>query len=245
MFKTINNKIVLLVNTEYEVKYFNNVGCDVIYCNNNAFVDENIFNIYDNITKEYDLIINSCFAKYKNTFIANKCNNVAHIGYYNSAVKKQHQIVPNFGTIINYKNSSDYKVLNYEEIAQNLNKSLVGGIFSSEEGGCFASTEYLLCGLPVISINSIGGRDIWYNSDNSIICDNNEDSVSSTLEIIKQKISNKEFNSYSIRENCLKKMNYFRDILTEYIINYINKIPNNKIEPSFDELKKLLLHFTK
>jgi hypothetical protein len=34
-----------------------------------------------------------------------------------------------------------------------------------------ASSEYLLCGIPVVSTPSKGGRDVWYDSYNSIVVD--------------------------------------------------------------------------
>ena len=46
---------------------------------------------------------------------------------------------------------------------------MVGGVFSEEEGACWASSEYLLCGLPVVSTHSRGGRDVWYSGHNSLI----------------------------------------------------------------------------
>jgi len=45
------------------------------------------------------------------------------------------------------------------------------------------------------STKSIGGRDIWYNEDNSIICESNEESVLEAYESVKKKLFNREFNS--------------------------------------------------
>jgi len=58
-------------------------------------------------------------------------------------------------------------------------------MLSAMEGACFSSSEYLLCGIPVVSTKSLGGRDFWYNDYNSIICDDNEDSVAESVEFFK------------------------------------------------------------
>ena len=38
-----------------------------------------------------------------------------------------------------------------QEVSDCINLSRMGGIFSSLEGACYASTDYLLCGCPVIN----------------------------------------------------------------------------------------------
>ena len=55
------------------------------------------------------------------------------------------------------------------EVFELLSKSYVGLALSEEEGACFSSSEYLLCDIPVVSTASRGGRDLWYNSYNSIV----------------------------------------------------------------------------
>jgi len=64
-----------------------------------------------------------------------------------------------------YRNESQ---LDEASVAKVINQSRVGIILSESEGACFASSEYLLCGLPVVSTYSKGGRDVWYNEINSI-----------------------------------------------------------------------------
>ena len=67
--------IVVLANSEEEKEYFQTVvKCDVLYCNHNAFLNENVFKIVNNIGI-YDLVVDSCFSSYKNTNISNKNSN--------------------------------------------------------------------------------------------------------------------------------------------------------------------------
>ena len=58
------------------------------------------------------------------------------------------------------------------------------------EGANYSSSEYLLCGLPVVSTESSGGRDYWFDDYNSIICKPNEDSVKKCDEFVYKKIPN-------------------------------------------------------
>lgn len=226
--KIVNNNkdynIVLLANSEEEKSYFEkNVSCDVLYFNHNALLDENKFKI-NNTTVEYDLVIDSCFSSYKNRDLACKVDNTVHIGYF----KKNEKIIPSFGTIANTINNS-YTRLNRDQICNIYNKSYVGGIFSLCEGACFASTQYLLAGIPIVSTESKGGRDIWYNFSNSIICNNNEDDCYKSVQKAKNMVITGEFNRESIRNNTIELINKFRNELKKNIIEKFKNLFNIQI----------------
>lgn len=61
----------------------------------------------------------------------------------------------------------------------------------------FFLSEYLVCGIPVVSTKSLGGRDVWYGEYNSIICEDNEESVRASAEFFK----NNPRNGALIRKN--------------------------------------------
>lgn len=91
-----------------------------------------------------------------------------------------------------------------------LNNSSVGGIFSATEGACYASTEYLMCGLPVISTHSTGGRDIWYTPDNSILVEATEPAVAARLQRALVKLQTGEFDRVVIRSGAVQMAEEFR-----------------------------------
>jgi len=229
---------IILANTQEEYEYYSdNFDLDVLFCNHNAFLNEDRFIIREDIKKEYNLVVSSCFSKYKNVSYAEKIPNVLHIGYVNES---KVEYIPNFGYRANFKNNStdinDWNWICTKKYVSLLNSAICGGIFSAREGSCFASSEYLLCGLPVISTKSVGGRDVFYNEHNSVICDNNSDSVKNVFDEL---IKNIQFyDKHKIRENKLKQMDYFRDVLTVYVQNKIE----DKYKESVDtqELKNLL-----
>jgi hypothetical protein len=217
--------IVILANSLEEKIFFEKkVSGDVLFCNHNAFLDEKKYTIYNSIKKKYDLVIDSAFHEYKNVNIAKKIQNTLHIGYFKYTKRNDDdEVIPNFGILANFKDD-EYKRLDKHLINIYYNQSLMGGLFSECEGACFASSQYLLAGLPVISIKSVGGRDIWYNEYNSIICENNEDAVYEAVELAKSKIDSGEFNGEKIRFLHLKQMDEHRNTLIEYI----NKILLNE-----------------
>jgi Iap family predicted aminopeptidase len=184
------------------------------------------------------MVIDSAFHEYKNVKMSRGIKNILHIGYLKKDEINE-KYIPDFGVLPNF-NNKNYKRLNKNEINDYYNQSLVGGIFSECEGACFASSQYLLAGLPVISINSVGGRDIWYNKDNSIICENlTEDSICEALEIAKQKLQTGEFNREKIRNIHLKQMDEHRNT----IINYIQDFLGNDEKVDVISIKKQMAFF--
>lgn len=79
---------------------------------------------------------------------------------------------------INPKNSSICdEMLSAKEVAAELRQSYCGLALSTEEGTMRSSTEYLLSGCPVVSTRSLGGRDIYYTSENCRIVDDTPEAV--------------------------------------------------------------------
>ncbi len=69
-----------------------------------------------------------------------------------------------------------------------------------------ASMEYLLCGLPVVSTPSIGGRDIFFESDFSRIVAPDEEAISSAVsELIGARIS-----PVQVRQRVLSQLEVHR-----------------------------------
>ncbi len=58
-----------------------------------------------------------------------------------------------------------YVVLPAEAVVATLNRARVGLCLSAEEGPMYAATEYLLCGLPVVTTPSLGGRDFFFEPE--------------------------------------------------------------------------------
>jgi glycosyltransferase involved in cell wall biosynthesis len=231
---------IILTNSEEEYEYYNERSeGNVIFANQNAFLNEERYKIIEDTNKEYNMVISSCFRNYKNVHFAENIDNTLHIGYKNGIL----EYIPNYGTRANFKNNSmdmnDYNYICTKKYTSLLNSALCGGIFSFEEGSCFASSEYLLCGLPVISTESVGGRHIWYNKENSIICEPNKEGALVAFNELKNNIS--FFDKYKIRENHINKMDYFRNILTDYVKDLIEDKYGESV--NFEELKQILKYF--
>ena len=101
-----------------------------------------------------------------------------------------------------------------EEVASLLGQSHCGLILSSIEGVCRASSEYLLSGLPVVSTPSTGGRDVWYDDENSIVVEPDPKAVAAAVESLVRNPRDPQ----SIRAGYLERARVFRERLVTDVL---------------------------
>lgn len=204
--KLNKDRFIPLCNDYKELQHFLYYGFkNAIQFNQNAWLDENLIKIIPS-EKIYDAILISRVAPEKRIHLANKVDNLAFL------TTKQNFDIP----LPNHKNEKIN--VPYNEVCGYINQSKCGLILSGIEGACYASSEYLLSGVPVVSTKSFGSRDLWYTEENSIICEDNEESVKeAVLSIISKKID-----PYKIRNKHIEVSKYFRAIFIDKIQNLFN-----------------------
>jgi len=241
--KLNKNNFFFLFNSALEQSALYKYGFVGEVINHNCWLDENLFPVHP-VEKQYDAILIARKSKFKRHYLANSVRNLALIV---SGSNDNHDL--------------DYKMpesvfcpteqIPYQDMPQLINKAVCGLMLSHKEGASFSSSEYLLCGIPVVSTQSYGGRYLWYNEYNSIICEDNPEQIASAVEYfvnnpkdpnkIRQDhigLANKHrkkfidtlefvFNRYEISISAEK---YFAD-------NFFHKMRNYEI-PKFDLLFK-------
>jgi len=151
-----------LFNSPMELGCFAETGFDGALINHNCWIDENLVMKPMIGPKRYDAVYIGRRSAFKRHMLADRVSNLAIIAGINHGNK----ISPIPSTI--YLNPAP---LPPDQVCEKINQSHCGLILSEEEGACFASSEYLLCGIPVVSTHSMGGRDVWYDDYNSIVCE--------------------------------------------------------------------------
>lgn len=188
------DNIIFMCPNQNNMDICKKLGLQSILCNHNCFIDENKFVIKEN-ERIYQAVLNCRPEKWKRPYLAKQVDNLAIIKGYNFRKDEYYDM-----TQLNPKYINNDKRLTEEEVVDMYSKSMVGMILSEKEGACYSSSEFLLCGLPVISTHSVGGRDIWYNEKNSIVCDATEDAVAASVEIAINRLKSGEFNRMEIRK---------------------------------------------
>jgi hypothetical protein len=142
---------------------------NIALVNQNCFMDESVFGLNPSVRKRYDVLYNARRSQTKRHHLAREIGEHMKLALiYPHHDKSWYDVSENELPKHTYHNKRN---LSPPEITEVINQSKVGLILSAEEGACFASSEYLLCGVPVISTPSKGGRSFWYNDENSLIVD--------------------------------------------------------------------------
>lgn len=197
-------------NTQVAVINRRAAGLNASLVSHNAWLDESRYRITDEL-KEYDALLVGADrgSGYKRHHLASRVAGLALV------VSR-----PDFGTIPEGMPAHDYisgKSLSVREMVQMYNRSRVTLFLSALEGGCYASSEALLCGTPVVSTHSLGGRDTFYDETNSIICDPDPAAIRDAVE----EMIAREANPRSIREGHLEKTRTQRETFVREVIGPI------------------------
>ena len=185
------HRLIYLCNTERELLALQQAGVPSLLCNHNIFVCDRTFDVVAGASKEFDAIYNARPSPYKRHELCAEVPRVALIYYPTGNAEWDHvellrSRLPN-ATFINDAEAakalaglanprarefvkqvfaqSGHLALRPERVAAFCNRARVGLCLSAVEGAMYASMEYLLCGLPVVSTVSRGGRDFYFDPD--------------------------------------------------------------------------------
>src|SRR5438128_2466951 len=156
------HQFIHLCNTLPQVEVFRDHGLNAVFCNHNAFVDEKIFLPLADACKTWDAVYDARFKDYKRHELAAQLPSLALIydvnplvddPAYLETVRQQFAHAHFF----NHGAGGVYQKLTASEVNACLNICRVGLCLSAVEGANYASIQYLLCGLPVVSTHSRGG----------------------------------------------------------------------------------------
>jgi glycosyltransferase involved in cell wall biosynthesis len=83
--------------------------------------------------------------------------------------------------------------LSPEQVNEICNQAAVGLCLSAVEGAMFASMEYMLAGLPIVSTPSIGGRDVYFDEAYCIIAAPDPRQIRDAVTALKQRAIPRDF----------------------------------------------------
>ena len=162
-----NLEVIHLGNTRAHCELLGSAGLRAIHCNHNCFVDEAIYRPDASVEKRFDAVYDARLSEFKRHQLAAKVASLALLYYvtqeadpaYGVEVRKRLASAHFF----NHDAAGNYRLLDASEVAKALNACRVGLCLSAQEGAMYASAQYLLSGLPVVTTPSEGGRDEFFD----------------------------------------------------------------------------------
>ncbi len=217
------HRVVMLCNEEFTVDLFRAEGIEAIFCNHNAWVNETIFQPGGE-PKQYDAVYNAAMSPYKRHLLAAQISSLALITYryrntYETGYEEEVRRALAHAAWLVDAHGDDDKA-SAVEVAGFYRQARTGLCLSEKEGAMFASIEYLLCGLPVVTTKNIGGRDVFFDP---AYVEWVEDDPGAVAQGMKNLIARAPAPAV-IRERTLEKMAVHRTRLREFLKDLVPHI---------------------
>ena len=210
VLKLDKKQFFFMYNSPQEMENFAEKGFQGDVINQNAWLDEKAIAQHLGKEKIYDGIYVDFNKKSKRPQLAAQLSALALV------TKTNHGKA--------FADTPPYKYLNEQQLSEaemweKINQSHCGLVLSEEEGACQTSSEYLLCGIPVVSTSSLGGRDVWYNEHNSIICEATPEAVASAVE----KFVQNPPDAQRIRQQHIEQAQEYRDKFIQVVADVFKR----------------------
>lgn len=228
-----NFTFIFQCNTLRQLDLFKEKGINAVFCNHNCFIDEKIFFPLPDTEKKYDAVYDARLVEWKRHYLASKIDSLGLI-YYAIPWFENNSYMENIlrdfahARFFNHTEIGECKKLSPSEINQILNKCRVGLCLSAEEGAMYASIQYLLAGLPIVTTPSAGGRDVFFDDEIALLVEPTPEAVKRGVE----EMIGRNLSPAYIREKTLKTIMEHR---TRFISLIQNIYEQEGIERDFSK----------
>jgi len=213
-----HHQYIFLCNALEEQRLLREEGIEAVWCNHNAWIDENIFRLTPEVEKRFDAVYDANLSPYKRHALAADIENLALISFrhpvmFNRIYAEMIHRKLDHAHWANDPLSAEFRYLSNDEVVAILNQSRVGLCLSAMEGAMFASIQYLLCGLPVVTTPSKGGRDTFFEEEYVLTVEPEPGAVGrGVADLIARNLSPK-----FIRNKTLEKMRQHRQTFIDLL----------------------------
>lgn len=213
-----NHRLIVIGNSPGEVDLLRNMGEAAFLYNKTANTVEAVFRPLRGVPIEFDAIYNAQLVSWKRHELSFRIETCAHLFHLSASgsdpgesgeeiARKIKQSAPGHVLINRIAPHGQPARLRLKDVNEELNRAAVGLCLSAREGAMFASTEYLLAGLPIVSTPSVGGRDLYYDSSYCLIAEPDPRLVAEAVRALKEKRIPRSY----IRRMTLRKIEADRD----------------------------------
>lgn len=194
-------RFVFNVNTHYEAALFSRAGIPNIVANGMSFVDERTFVPPPPVPfaeRRYDAVYTARLDPFKRHELAAKIPTLMLVYGTPEEGELEHvkSILPHAYYANHDVEPGRYQHIHHSKMSALLNQCSVGLCLSAEEGAMRSAMEYLLCGLPVVSTESVGGRDRYFIGPHTRVVPPDPDAVASAVADLKARA----FHPIAVRE---------------------------------------------
>jgi len=202
-----SDRVTWLGNTLAEVAAAHRHRQRGVFVNHNCFINEDQFPLVPPARSlRFDAVLNANSGEWKRHGLTRDIRSLAYITYSRDEEGRLIWPVASFRPAFmndRYLDEGDRR----EIYAQ----ACCGLALSACEGANYATGEFLLGGLPMVSTESTGGRDVWYSELNCIICEATPESVARAVRTWRGRHEASQVSQERIRAECVSRMQEHRE----------------------------------
>ncbi|HEY7602217.1 MAG TPA: hypothetical protein VIB60_06895, partial [Methylomirabilota bacterium] len=212
-----HHRLIFVANTPGEADLMRHQGEATFFYNKTANTSERIFRPLDDVRLEFDAIYNAQLVPWKRHELSLGIDTCAFLFYRDytlpdaaaveAAIIARHATAPGHAFINPYGKDGQPVRLPLSEINRHLNRAGIGLCLSEREGPMFASTEYLLAGLPIVTTPSAGGRHVYYDEEYCWTVSADPRSVADAVQALKAK----QIPRAHVRDRTLRRLDSDRE----------------------------------
>jgi len=219
-----HHRLIFLCNTPEEQRLLREQGEAAVFLNKTLSVPEAIFRPIEGVSVEFDAIYNAQLAPWKRHELTLGIERCAFICYraetrperqaFETELFARHARLAPGHVFLNAVDEGGAPVRFLPaDVNRQLGRAAVGLCLSAREGAMFASTEYLLAGLPVVTTPSTGGRHIHFDPEYCLTVPPDPRSIAEAVAAMKAK----EIPRGYVRERTLQRLDRDRCRFIELI----------------------------
>ncbi len=214
-------------NTPREAELLRAEGLRAEFLNKNFTVSKSFFHPVTGTAIDFDAIYNARFVTGKRHELAALVPRVAYLAYVEPEAERLTEFSALYGAamtrspghrLLNMLQEGRPLAMNAADVNAALARAAVGLMLSATEGANYASMEYMLAGLPVVSTPSAGGRDVYFDPDFCVVCDPDPVAVRDAVAALRARNIPRE----QVRDRTFEKIvparRRFLDLLDEAVV---------------------------
>jgi hypothetical protein len=193
-----DHRLIFICNEPEEAGLLQERGEAAFFCSQNVHISERIFKPLKGLRLDFDAIYNAQLIPLKRHELSLGIERCGFLFYRDMSlpeaadsealIRSRHAAAAPGHVFINRLDAEGVPIrCSRRRVNRHLNRASVGLCLSAKEGAMFASTEYLLAGLPIVSTPSVGGRDVYFDEEYCRIAEPDPRSVAEAVQALKAK----------------------------------------------------------
>jgi len=216
-----DNHFIVLANTNLETLLLARLGVPVIQVSALMFIDEQVFRPQqpeNTAGVEYDAVYLARLDPYKRHELSRNIESLLLIYDFTldktlNTFTRLKGLLPRARFLNHELGNGSYARLPPKIVSRYMNTCRVGLCLSAVEGMTKASMEYLLCGLPIVSVPNEGGRDRFLMSPYSIEAEDSPEAIANAVqELISRSLDKKILRGHILHLLRFERHNFLLEL---------------------------------